>query len=85
MLDVLAELDAEDSEHPDVALVHESGWALSAYGSGLLVLENVEGDEEPKHMRNVARPEVAELWSLLATGDLQALESRQWLPGYGSA
>lgn len=39
---VLAELDANDDEHPDVALTHESDWCLSAFPSGLLIWENLE-------------------------------------------
>jgi hypothetical protein len=32
---LIRELDAaEDDEHPDVAVQHESGWSLSAFSSG---------------------------------------------------
>ena len=34
MREALAELDVEDPEHPDVALIHENGWCLGAYPSG---------------------------------------------------
>lgn len=34
MREVLAELDAEDFEHPFVSLTHESEWCLSAYPFG---------------------------------------------------
>jgi hypothetical protein len=64
---VLAELDGtHDPEHPDVALSHESGWTLSAFESGLLVWENLEEDDEPRHMTEVSRSEVLRLWLALA-------------------
>lgn len=81
---MLAELDGpEDDEHPDVALTHESEWCLSAFPGGLLVWENVEEDDEPRHMRNVARADVRRLWLALAAGDLETIEAEPWLPGYG--
>jgi hypothetical protein len=33
MREVLSELDADDDEHPDAWLRHESGWCLSAFGT----------------------------------------------------
>lgn len=84
MLEILAELDADDPEHPDVALEHETGWALSAFPSGLVVFENVEADDEPRHLSGLSRTDVAELWKLLAAGAFSDLESQTWLPGYGS-
>jgi hypothetical protein len=84
MLEVLAELDADDPEHPDVAVEHETGWALSAFSSGLVVFENVEVDDDPRHMFGLSRADVVELWKLLASGAFAELESRPWLPGYGS-
>lgn len=81
---VLAELDdPRDDEHPDVSIEHESGWGLSAFQSGLLVWENVEGDVEPRHMPSVPRDRVRELFRRVAAGDLEAVESEPWLPGYG--
>ena len=65
MREVLAELDAEDDEHPDVSLSHESEWCLSVFRSGLLVWENLE-EGDPKHMRRVSRDRVLELWMKLA-------------------
>ncbi len=84
MLDALSELDADDPEHPDVALEHESGWALSAFPSGLVVFENVEADDEPRHLTGLSRADVADLWRLLAMGNFADLELPPWLPGYGS-
>lgn len=82
MREALVELDVEDVEHPDVTLTHESGWCLGAYPSGLLVWENLESGE-PRHMRDVSRGRVLELWQRLSRGDLAAIESEPWKAGYG--
>ncbi|MDA1053472.1 MAG: hypothetical protein O3C40_23735 [Planctomycetota bacterium] len=77
---ILAELDANDDEHPDVALSHESEWCLSAYPSGLLVWENLE-QGEPRHMNGIPRERVLALWLKLAQGQLDDIEAEPWLPG----
>ena len=82
MREVLSELDAEDIEHPEVSLTHESEWSLGAYPVGLLTWENVEADDEPRHMNNVTRDRVLELWAKLAEGRIAEVESEPWLPGY---
>lgn len=82
--EVLAKLDGpEDDEHPDVALTHESEWCLSAFPGGLLVWENVEEGDEPRHMRDIPRHEVRRLWHALAAGDIETVDAEPWLPGYG--
>jgi hypothetical protein len=81
--EVLAELEYDDPEHPDVSLTHESGWSLSASGSGLLVWENVETDAPPRHMRDVPRERVLQLWLRLARGWIDEIEREPWQPGYG--
>lgn len=83
MRELLTSLNIEDEEHPDVALTHESEWCLSAFPGGLLVWENVEFGTDPKHMRNVDREKVLELWCKLAEGDIDAVSSEPWLDGYG--
>jgi hypothetical protein len=80
----LAELEADDPEHPDCWLQNEHGWSLSAFGVGLIILENVETNEGPWHMRGVSREQVLELWGLLDTGNLKELRERDWKLGYGS-
>jgi hypothetical protein len=83
MREILAELDVkEDDEHPDVSLMHESEWALSAFAGGLVVWENVEAGE-PRHMHNVSRERVFELWLKLSRGEIATIEQEPWLPGYG--
>lgn len=82
--EILASLRAADAEHPDVALEHESGWALTYLRGGLLVYENVEeSDVAPRHMVSVEEAGVLALWKALAAGDFERIENEPWLPGYG--
>src|SRR5687767_15519193 len=83
MRHALAELDVEDIEHPDVALTHESGWCLGAYPRGLLIWEDLSAVGAPRHMRDVSRERVLELWQKLAKGDIAAVDAEPWKPGYG--
>ena len=90
--EILQELDieTEDFEHPDVSLKHETEWCLSAFLSGLLIWENVDGvpendDPDPeakpaRHMKGVSRQKVLELWLKLAAGNIAAVEAEPWLP-----
>lgn len=80
---ILSELDQDwNDEHPDVSIQDESGWCLSAFQSGLLVWENVESDDEPRHMTAVPRARVRELFLRVAEGDLASVDAADWLPGY---
>ena len=81
--EILAELDVDDSEHPDASLTHETEWSLSAFQSGLLMWENLE-EGEPRHMTGVSRGQVRELWLLLSRGDIAGVDAQPWLPGYPS-
>ena len=81
MGEVLAELDAEDREHPCVSLTHESEWSLGAYPDGLLVWENLE-EGDPRHMNAVPREQVLSLWIKLSEGRIPEIEREPWLPGY---
>lgn len=80
---LLAELDedADDHEHADVSVTHESEWCLSVYRGGYITFENLEAGE-PRHMRGVPDEKIISLWRLLADGDLGAIESEPWQPGY---
>jgi hypothetical protein len=82
---LLAELDEDpdDTEHPDVGVVHESDWAISVYANGLVTLENVEDlDIEPRHLRAVDRSDARRLLALMAQGRLEEILADQWEPGY---
>src|SRR4051794_26464659 len=78
---VLAELYADDTEHPDVSLTHESEWSLGAFSNGLLIWENLESGE-PRHMNGVPRQRVLELWLKLAQCRIDEIGEEPWLPGY---
>jgi hypothetical protein len=84
-IDVLIdELDADDPEHPDVAVGNGSGWVLSAFAGGLVVLENPQEDVDPRHRYCTNRAELRDLLTALATGDVATVEAVGWQPGYGS-
>lgn len=79
------ELEFEDEEHVSVSLTHESDWDLGAYGGGLLIWENLETEEnEARHMKDLTKQKVLELWEKLAHGRIDEIEKEPWLPGYGS-
>ena len=79
------ELEYEDEEHTSVSLTHESEWDLGAYGGGLLIWENLETENnEARHMENVPKEKVLELWRKLAQGKLSEINQEPWLPGYGA-
>ncbi|WBB89963.1 hypothetical protein [Verrucosispora sp. WMMC514] len=82
--ELVAELDAYvDDEHPDVSVSHDSGWTLSAFPSGLVVWENLEDDDTPRHLRDVTRAQLAELMTHCGEGHLDQLERLPWREGYG--
>lgn len=82
--ELLDELIGADDEHPDVGVQHESGWALSFFRSGRVVLEDVENDEaRSMHLKDVARVEALALMRELARGDVALVRSRPWRDGYG--
>lgn len=80
--DALSELNTSDPEHPDCWLADESGWSISVFENGLIVLENVETGEGPWHLNDPSKNPALELWQLLQSGDLESIKDRQWRPGY---
>ena len=81
LLDELEER-LEDEEHTSVSLIHESEWALGISRGGYVSFENVESDDQPRHMDGVPREKIIELMQTLARGDLEALEREPWQQGY---
>lgn len=84
MRELIARLDepgSEDSEHPDVSLVHDpSGWSIALYPSGIVTLENLDDDDaSPQYMSGVSREEAFKLWEALAHGKIEELKSGPWL------
>ena len=80
---LLDELSQADPDHPDVAVSHESGWTLSVFPSGRVVWENVEEDDEPRHMFLHDRTELVQLLNTLADGRVGDVDLAAWQPGYG--
>ncbi len=81
LLDELEE-DLDDEEHTSVSVIHETEWTLGFYGAGHVTYENVEEDDGPRHMRGVSREKAIELMQALANGELEAIETEPWQPGY---
>ena len=77
---LLGELDDVDYEHPDVAVCHESGWALSAFRSGRLIYENVEDLAQEPRQIVVDRRVMRDLFRSLAAGDIERLDAEAWQP-----
>jgi hypothetical protein len=78
-----AELEIDDDEHPSVSVQHESEWSLEAFPGGLLIWENVEDGNHPRHLKSVAKEKTIDLWRKLAAGDIEAVDSEAWNDGYG--
>jgi hypothetical protein len=83
LLSALDELKQSDPEHPDCWVSDEGGWSLSAHEGGLVVLENIETDEGPWHMRGVKPETVLQYWQMLIRGDIALLRALSWKGGYG--
>ena len=81
---LIAELDNADVEHTDVSISDESGWGLSAYATGLVIWENVEGDAgTEQQMTDVSREEMVEMFTEIANGNIEAVASRPWESRHG--
>jgi hypothetical protein len=79
--EILSELDADDCEHPDASLTHESEWSHSAFQGGALVWENLE-EGEPRHLNGLGRDQVLDLWLQLSRVEISKVDSQPWAPGY---
>jgi hypothetical protein len=74
---------AEDIEHPDVSVTHQSGWSVSLFRSGAIVFENVEeADSTPVHLY-ATRDEQLIASTAVATGRRDLIADWPWLPGNG--
>lgn len=78
---LLQELDPDDTEHDSVAVLHDSGWCLSAMLDGHVVWESIEKGPPPRHMVKVPERKIIELWTQLAQGDVAGIEAEPWQPG----
>lgn len=81
---LLAQLDepgAEEAEHPDVSLVHDSSaWSISVFPSGTVTFENLDAEDSiPLYMNGVSRSEALQMWLELSCGEIQKLKNRDWI------
>ncbi|HVS70259.1 MAG TPA: hypothetical protein VHQ47_03275 [Phycisphaerae bacterium] len=84
MAQLLVGIDPADVEHPDVWLTHSSGWTISVFGSGLVILTNLAARGTLAMHQRLAGPLMAlPLWEQLARGDVAGVQARPWQPGYG--
>lgn len=75
-------LEDDDPEHGEVGVCHdETEMSLTAYRSGVLIWSDAE-DDRPRHMKDVSRDKVLELWKALAAGDLDRVSREPWKSGY---
>jgi hypothetical protein len=65
--------EADDPEHPDVAVQHETGWSLSAFSSGLVVWGNVEEGPEQR-VSGVSRDDLRPLFRAVADGEIAEVQ-----------
>jgi hypothetical protein len=80
---LLDELLDSEIEHPDVAVTHESGWSLSCFPSGAIVLENVEDDDpRPRHLYCDRDLQLVAA-TAVSVGCFEQLDDWPWLAGYG--
>ena len=80
LIDELDDLNPKEVPHPDVSLIHDhSGWMLTVYPKNIISLDNLEQkDEAPQFMRRVNRARALVLWSLLAQGQVDAINELDW-------
>jgi hypothetical protein len=85
MEQLLASLDwGGDPTHPEVSLIHQSGWSISVYPGGGVILKNTTSGNDPWHMRSKSSAQILQLWALLAAGELDQLGKAGWSPGAGA-
>ncbi|MGB0415751.1 MAG: hypothetical protein ACPGKS_02760 [Coraliomargarita sp.] len=80
LIDQLDDPEIDEAEHPDISLTHDgSGWSITLYPSGVATLENLESSEsETRYLADISRAGALELWSMLASGKLDALQAKPW-------
>jgi hypothetical protein len=81
---LLEELEerVDDQEHATVSVIHESEWGLTFSRGGYVSYENVDAEDQPRHMQRVSREKAIKLMQSLSVGDFASLEREPWQPGY---
>lgn len=78
---LLDELENEDEEpFVDALVTHDSGWELAANHAGRLIWRH--GDQA-RHMLDVPREKVLQLWTMLVRGEIGAVDAEPWIDGTG--
>ena len=76
------EKDQGDEEHFGVDLVNKD-WVLMLNSQNTLIWENlVDEQTKPKHLKNVSKEKVLELWQKLFYGKIDEISSEPWIDGY---
>lgn len=74
--------DGGDDEHFGVDLVNEN-WVLMLNSRNTLIWENLADEKiKPKHLKNVGKDKVIELWGKLFHGKIDEINFEPWSDGY---
>jgi hypothetical protein len=85
MIDALYDELHASADFPDAVVWlenDETGWALSAFPGGKLVLEKSGDQSSSRHMLNADKMLTVSLWKRLASGDHDYVLQLPWKPGY---
>ncbi len=80
---LIAELEIEDEEHPDIAVTDERGWCLSAFPGGLVIWENVEDEARAEQRHTLTREGLRQAVGTLSKGNPAAVEAILAVPPEG--
>jgi len=81
MRQFLQRLNIDDEEHNEVWLTHDqTSWTLSCFPSSKVVFYRISDEYEykPRHLENISRDKMLELWQKLANGQFEDLEKESW-------
>lgn len=78
------QFDEPDDEHYQVAIGHDD-WAITVTVYGLMILDNMHESAEGEpgtelFRRATSREEVTRLLTLMARGEVEAVQAAGWLP-----
>lgn len=76
---LIDELDGANLEESDVALGEDHGWSVCAYASGVVTLVHAARPVPELVLNGVTRAEMLQIFTELATGQLDQLRGRPWV------
>jgi hypothetical protein len=79
----VAEMQTADPDNPACSLSHEHGWAAGLFEGGLMTLENPVAKDGPWHIPQASQDVAVQILTALARGDVAAVKTQAWAPGYG--